>query len=92
LAKEHSVSTVGKASVQVKDHVYSNGLCELFILSILTAVQLKMAHNPVLFILLTLALVLVTHADAIYTKNSPVLQVDSKSYDSLIARSNHTSV
>jgi protein disulfide-isomerase A6 len=31
-------------------------------------------------------------ADGIYTKSSPVLQVDAKSYDSLIARSNHTSV
>ncbi|KAF1980652.1 thioredoxin-domain-containing protein [Aulographum hederae CBS 113979] len=29
---------------------------------------------------------------AIYTKNSPVLQVDGKSYDRLIARSNHTSI
>ena len=31
-------------------------------------------------------------ADGIYTKNSPVLQVDAKSYDALIAQSNHTSV
>ena len=31
-------------------------------------------------------------ADGIYTKNSPVLQVNSKTYDSLIAQSNHTSV
>lgn len=92
LAKELSVTTVGKATVQVKDHVYSNGLCELFILNILTVVQLEMAHIPILFILLTLAIVPITNADAIYTKNSPVLQVDSKSYDSLIARSNYTSV
>lgn len=27
-----------------------------------------------------------------YTKNSPVLQVDAKSYDKLIAKSNQTSV
>ena len=27
-----------------------------------------------------------------YTKNTPVLQVDAKSYDRLIAKSNHTSV
>lgn len=27
-----------------------------------------------------------------YTKNSPVLQVDAKNYDRLIAQSNHTSV
>lgn len=31
-------------------------------------------------------------ADAIYTKNSPVLQVTAKSYNSLIKQSNHTSV
>ncbi|GAB7347450.1 hypothetical protein MBLNU459_g4366t1 [Dothideomycetes sp. NU459] len=31
-------------------------------------------------------------AGAIYTKSSPVLQVDAKSYDSLIARSNHTTI
>jgi protein disulfide-isomerase A6 len=45
--------------------------------------------------LLTLAVsanFLLVNADAIYTKNSPVLQVDSRSYDSLIARSNYTSV
>lgn len=34
----------------------------------------------------------VVNADAIYTKNSPVLQVTAKSYESLIAMSNHTSV
>lgn len=28
----------------------------------------------------------------LYTKSSPVLQVDYKNYDSLIAKSNHTSV
>lgn len=28
----------------------------------------------------------------LYTKSSPVLQVDAKNYDSLIAKSNHTSV
>lgn len=28
----------------------------------------------------------------LYTKSSPVLQVDYKNYDSLIANSNHTSV
>lgn len=31
-------------------------------------------------------------ANAIYTKNSPVLQVDAKNFDRLINRSNHTSV
>ena len=32
------------------------------------------------------------NADGLYTKNSPVLQVDAKNYDRLIAQSNHTSV
>jgi protein disulfide-isomerase A6 len=31
-------------------------------------------------------------AAGLYTKNSPVIQVDGKSYDRLIAKSNHTSV
>lgn len=31
-------------------------------------------------------------ADGLFSKNSPVLQVDARSYDSLIANSNHTSV
>jgi protein disulfide-isomerase A6 len=31
-------------------------------------------------------------ADGIYTKNSPVLQLNPKTYNSLIANSNHTSV
>ena len=31
-------------------------------------------------------------ADGLYTKNSPVLQLDKKSYDRLIANSNYTSV
>jgi protein disulfide-isomerase A6 len=32
------------------------------------------------------------NADGIYTKNSPVLQLNPKTYNSLIANSNHTSV
>ena len=31
-------------------------------------------------------------ATAMYPKSSPVLQVDAKNYQSLIAKSNHTSV
>jgi protein disulfide-isomerase A6 len=31
-------------------------------------------------------------AGGLYAKNSPVLQVDAKNYDRLIAKSNHTSV
>jgi hypothetical protein len=48
-----------------------------------------MARSSILTLLA--ALLAVVHADAIYTKNSPVLQVDAKSYDTLIAQSNHTS-
>ncbi len=51
-----------------------------------------MAGTLSLLTLLTLAFFSVIHADAIYTKNSPVIQVDSKSYETLIGRSNHTSV
>ncbi|KAK4940516.1 hypothetical protein LTR10_019390 [Elasticomyces elasticus] len=32
------------------------------------------------------------NVNAIYSKNSPVLQVNAKTYDSLIAKSNHTSI
>lgn len=32
------------------------------------------------------------NADGIYTKKSPVLQLNAKTYGSLIANSNHTSV
>ncbi|ETN36899.1 protein disulfide-isomerase domain [Cyphellophora europaea CBS 101466] len=41
--------------------------------------------------LLALAGALV-NADAVYTKNSPVLQVTAKTYDSLIAQSNYSSI
>jgi protein disulfide-isomerase A6 len=49
-----------------------------------------MARSSILGLLT--ALLAVVHADGIYTKNSPVLQVDAKSYDTLIAKSNHTTV
>ena len=49
-----------------------------------------MARGSILGLLA--ALLAVVHADGIYTKNSPVLQVDAKSYDALIAQSNYTSV
>ncbi|KAI9870482.1 MAG: hypothetical protein M1823_008728, partial [Watsoniomyces obsoletus] len=32
------------------------------------------------------------NADGLYTKDSPVLQVTGKTYNSLIAQSNHTSI
>jgi hypothetical protein len=42
----------------------------------------------------TASLLLLGQVDAagLYTKNSPVIQVDANSYDKLIARSNYTSV
>ena len=51
-----------------------------------------MACTQSLLALAVLAFLSFVNADAIYTKKSPVLQVDSKSYDNLIASSNHTSV
>ncbi|KIX01421.1 protein disulfide-isomerase domain [Rhinocladiella mackenziei CBS 650.93] len=42
--------------------------------------------------LLVLALTCLRTSDALYTKNSPVLQVTAKTYDSLIAQSNHISI
>jgi protein disulfide-isomerase A6 len=39
-----------------------------------------------------LLLALPVSGQGMYTKSSPVLQVDAKNYDRLIAQSNHTSV
>jgi protein disulfide-isomerase A6 len=50
----------------------------------------NMARGSILGLLA--ALLAVVRVDGIYTKNSPVLQVDAKSYDALIAQSNYTSV
>ena len=49
-------------------------------------------HAPMLLSSLVLALACVLNVHAIYTKSSPVLQVNAKTYDSFIAQSNHTSV
>jgi protein disulfide-isomerase A6 len=51
-------------------------------------------HNPTsLLVTLTAALAALPEAQAaIYTKNSPVLQVNARNYDKLIAKSNYTSV
>lgn len=38
------------------------------------------------------ALALDVHAQAMYTKKSPVLQVDTSNYDRLINKSNYTSI
>lgn len=51
-----------------------------------------MAGLASLVALLAVTLSSITDVNAIYTKQSPVLQVDSKNYDSLITLSNHTSV
>lgn len=48
-------------------------------------------HSPNIASLLMLAAPLVS-SQAMYSKNSPVLQLDQKSYDKLIAKSNYTSV
>ncbi|KEF63806.1 uncharacterized protein A1O9_01784 [Exophiala aquamarina CBS 119918] len=51
-----------------------------------------MARSNHLLPLLVFALTWIFFAEAIYTKNSPVLQVTAKTYDSLIQQSNHTSI
>jgi protein disulfide-isomerase A6 len=51
-----------------------------------------MQKNVAFFLIASLLGALPVKADGLYTKNSPVLQVDSKTYDRLIAKSNHTSV
>jgi protein disulfide-isomerase A6 len=38
------------------------------------------------------ALALHAEAESMYTKKSPVLQVDTSNYDRLIAKSNYTSI
>lgn len=43
-------------------------------------------------ILLALAFNFFLAVNAIYTKDSPVLQLNARTYNSLIAQSNHTSV
>jgi hypothetical protein len=50
-----------------------------------------MLHSASLF-LVTLLAALPVNADGLYTKNSPVIQLNPKTYKSLIANSNHTSV
>ncbi|KKA25078.1 Disulfide isomerase [Rasamsonia emersonii CBS 393.64] len=51
-----------------------------------------MHSNLALALLASLLGVLPTASANLYTKNSPVLQVDHKTYDSLIAKSNYTSI
>ncbi|KAJ6080418.1 hypothetical protein N7467_010171 [Penicillium canescens] len=45
-----------------------------------------------LLLVTSLLAALPANADGLYTKNSPVLQLNPKTYNSLIAKSNHTSI
>lgn len=50
-------------------------------------------HQQSLITALAAALVSVPAVQAgIYTKSSPVIQADAKNFDSIVAKSNHTSV
>lgn len=50
-------------------------------------------HHPALIAALTASLAALPVAQAgIYTKNSPVLQLDGRSYEQQVVKSNHTSV
>ncbi|KAE8351847.1 hypothetical protein BDV28DRAFT_136246 [Aspergillus coremiiformis] len=48
--------------------------------------------SSALLLVASLLTALPANADGLYTKKSPVLQVDQKSYDRLIAKSNHASI
>ncbi|KGO66228.1 Thioredoxin [Penicillium italicum] len=50
-----------------------------------------MLHSASL-LLVSLLAALPVNADGLYTKNSPVIQLNAKTYNSLIANSNHTSI
>ena len=67
--------------------------CALLSKAALTFYYFKMVdRSSILLLAAVLFASLPVNADGLYTKKSPVLQVDAKNYDSLIARSNHTSV
>lgn len=51
-----------------------------------------MHHYTTLSAALTALLAALPSAQAMYTKSSPVLQLNSRNFDSLITKSNHTSV
>ncbi|KAJ9615287.1 hypothetical protein H2200_001362 [Cladophialophora chaetospira] len=48
--------------------------------------------TPMMLVSLILTLSCALNVHALYSKSSPVLQVNAKTYDSLIAQSNHTSI
>lgn len=50
-------------------------------------------HHPTILAALTAALASIPSAQAgLYTKSSPVLQLNARTFDSLISKSNYTSV
>jgi len=51
-----------------------------------------MFSNGYLAACTTFALAAAVNADGLYSKGSPVLQVDGKSYNTLVAKSNQVSV
>ncbi|CAI7595451.1 unnamed protein product [Penicillium glandicola] len=51
-----------------------------------------MLHGAGLLLVTSLLAALPVNADGLYTKNSPVIQLNPKTYNSLIANSNHTSI
>ncbi|KAJ5791208.1 uncharacterized protein N7518_008219 [Penicillium psychrosexuale] len=51
-----------------------------------------MLHSASLLLVTSLLAALPVNADGLYTKNSPVIQLNPKTYNSLIAKSNHTSI
>jgi hypothetical protein len=53
--------------------------------------KITMLHSASL-LLVSLLAALPVNADGLYTKNSPVIQLNPKTYNSLIANSNYTSV
>ncbi|KAI2700646.1 hypothetical protein CBS147317_8175 [Penicillium roqueforti] len=51
-----------------------------------------MLHSASLLLVTSLLAALPVNADGLYTKNSPVIQLNPKTYNSLIANSNYTSI
>ena len=88
LHKEHLSYHNNNASI---DHLVSPSLqtCALTLVALVFG-PTKMPRSLILAVLT--ALLAVVNANGLYSKKSPVLQVDAKSYDSLIAQSNHTTV
>lgn len=54
--------------------------------------MMQLQSSPALLLVASLLAALPVSADGLYTKKSPVLQVDAKTYDQHIANSNYPSV